>query len=199
MMAVTPVRTFSPRMMVVWPTRTPSTSVVASSVPAGSVPMVTPRSRNRGRSSAWRAVAMRSTMANVRMPPSYRWPFAVDRWPRKAAVLHGQRSTANGQHFAVVRDMPTSRNPRQGKKPSKSTPQQKAPGVESKLRPPADHGETSYRGAGGLAGLAAIITGGDSGIGPAVAIAFAREGADVAICHLSPKEEADANETVRWI
>ena len=95
--------------------------------------------------------------------------------------------------------MPKSRNPKQGRKPSKSTPQQKAPGVESKLRPHADHGETSYRGAGRLAGLAAIITGGDSGIGRAVAIAFAREGADVAICYLSPKEEADANETVRWI
>jgi len=95
--------------------------------------------------------------------------------------------------------MPKSRDPKQGRKPSKSTPQQKAPGVESKMQPKADHGEESYRGAGRLDGLAAIITGGDSGIGRAVAIAFAREGADVAIGYFAEKEEGDANETVRWI
>jgi NAD(P)-dependent dehydrogenase (short-subunit alcohol dehydrogenase family) len=67
------------------------------------------------------------------------------------------------------------------------------------MRPRPDHGEESYRGSGRLQGLAAIITGGDSGIGRAVAIAFAREGADVAIGYLSEKEEEDANETVRWI
>jgi NAD(P)-dependent dehydrogenase (short-subunit alcohol dehydrogenase family) len=77
--------------------------------------------------------------------------------------------------------------------------QQEAPGVEKKMTPKADHGEESYRGSGKLAGKAAIITGGDSGIGRAVAIAFAREGADVAIAYLSEKEEADAAETVRWI
>ena len=92
-----------------------------------------------------------------------------------------------------------SRNPKKGKKPSKSTPQQKAPGVEGKLRPHADHGEDSYRGAGRLLGLAAIITGGDSGVGRAIAIAFAREGADVAIGYFSEKEDDDANETVHWI
>src|ERR671926_156028 len=92
-----------------------------------------------------------------------------------------------------------TRDPKKGKKPSKSTPQQQAPGVEQKMRPAPDHGEKSYEGSGKLDGLAAIITGGDSGIGRAVAIAFAREGADVAIGYLSPKEEDDANETVRWI
>ncbi len=92
-----------------------------------------------------------------------------------------------------------SRDPKRGKKPSAKTPQQEAPGVERKMKPSADHGEKSYRGSGKLEGLAAIITGGDSGIGRAVAIAFAREGADVAIGYLSEKEDADARETAKWV
>ncbi|HEX2120016.1 MAG TPA: SDR family oxidoreductase [Thermoanaerobaculia bacterium] len=92
-----------------------------------------------------------------------------------------------------------ARDPKQGKKPSRSTPMQKAPGVEDRMTPEADHGEKSYRGSGKLKGLAALITGGDSGIGRAVAIAFAREGADVAIAYLSQKEEKDARETARWV
>jgi NAD(P)-dependent dehydrogenase (short-subunit alcohol dehydrogenase family) len=77
--------------------------------------------------------------------------------------------------------------------------QQDAPGTDEKLKPQADHGEESYRGSGKLEGRAAIITGGDSGIGRAVAIAFAREGADVAIGYLSEKEEKDAEETAKWV
>ena len=61
-----------------------------------------------------------------------------------------------------------------------------------------DHGEESYRGSGRLQGKKALITGGDSGIGRAVAIAFAREGADVAVVHL-PNEEEDARETTKWV
>ena len=76
--------------------------------------------------------------------------------------------------------------------------QQQPPGTESALEPKADHGEHSYRGTGRLAGKAAVITGGDSGIGKAVAIAYAREGADVLITHL-PQEAEDARDTVRWV
>src|SRR5262245_33419082 len=72
------------------------------------------------------------------------------------------------------------------------------PGLTAEMTPSADHGETSYRGLGRLTGRKALITGGDSGIGRAVAIAFAREGADVAVSYL-PAEEQDARETCRWI
>jgi NAD(P)-dependent dehydrogenase (short-subunit alcohol dehydrogenase family) len=77
--------------------------------------------------------------------------------------------------------------------------QQETPGTDKDLKPHADHGEESYRGSGKLNGQVAVITGGDSGIGRAVAIAFAREGADVAIGYLSEREEEDARETVKWV
>ncbi len=72
------------------------------------------------------------------------------------------------------------------------------PGLASKMNPPPDHGETSYRGSGRLDGRRALITGGDSGMGRGAAIAFAREGADVAINYL-PAEEEDAREVVGFI
>src|SRR4051812_37484030 len=72
------------------------------------------------------------------------------------------------------------------------------PGLASKMQPPPDHGETSYRGSGRLAGRKALITGGDSGMGRAAAIAFAREGADVAINYL-PAEEEDAQQVIGLI
>ncbi len=72
------------------------------------------------------------------------------------------------------------------------------PGLASKMDPRPDHGETSYRGSGRLAGRKALITGGDSGMGRAAAIAYAREGADVAINYL-PAEEPDAQEVIALI
>lgn len=77
------------------------------------------------------------------------------------------------------------------------TPQQQ-PGLTSDTHPTPDHGETSYRGSGRMMGRRALITGGDSGIGRAAAIAFAREGADVAIVHL-PEEAEDAESTADLI
>lgn len=89
--------------------------------------------------------------------------------------------------------------------PTKQYPQldipeqrQDEPGLDSKLQPKADHGQDTYRGCDRLKGRKSLITGGDSGIGRAVAIAFAREGADVAINYL-PAEEEDAKETIRAI
>ncbi|MFD4959416.1 SDR family oxidoreductase [Microbacterium sp. NPDC058389] len=73
--------------------------------------------------------------------------------------------------------------------------EQEQPGLIDRTRPTPDHGEDSYRGTGRLTDRRALITGGDSGIGRAVAIAFAREGADVAIVHL-PEEQEDADATV---
>jgi len=75
--------------------------------------------------------------------------------------------------------------------------QQTPPGSEAALHPKADHGETTYRGSGRLQDKATVITGGDSGIGRAVALAYAREGADVLISYLN--EHDDAKETARLV
>jgi NAD(P)-dependent dehydrogenase (short-subunit alcohol dehydrogenase family) len=93
----------------------------------------------------------------------------------------------------------TMQDPReQYPKPPFPAQPQPAPGLAARMEPKPDHGETSYQGSGRLAGRKALITGADSGIGRAAAIAFAREGADVAIGYL-PSEEEDAREVIALI
>jgi hypothetical protein len=89
---------------------------------------------------------------------------------------------------------PTSKYPR----PPYKKQSQPWPGLASQMEPKPDHGESRYRGSGRLAGRRALITGGDSGMGRAAAIAFAREGADVAVNYL-PDEEPDAREVMELI
>ena len=93
------------------------------------------------------------------------------------------------------RPAPPHQGPGQPSAAQPSAQSQHPPGSEADLQQAADHGE-SFRGSGKLEGRRALITGGDSGIGRAVAIAYAPEGADVAIAYL-PAEEDDAQETLR--
>ncbi|MBQ0986864.1 SDR family oxidoreductase [Streptomyces sp. F63] len=89
---------------------------------------------------------------------------------------------------------PVTRHPR----PEFPQQDQPHPGHPEEMRPEPDHGESSYRGSGRLEGRRTVVTGGDSGIGRAVALAFAREGADVLFTHLE-EEEKDARETARLV
>jgi len=102
-------------------------------------------------------------------------------------------STSDAKPFASLID-PTTKFP----KPPFPEQHQPWPGLASKMQPVPDHGETSYKGSGRLQGRKALITGGDSGMGRAAAIAYAREGADVAINYLID-EETDAQEVVALI
>src|SRR5215210_2729859 len=100
----------------------------------------------------------------------------------------------------MTEDQHTRQDPTQQYHQPDQQPEQELehPGLESEMQPEPDYGEDTYRGSGKLEGRAAIITGGDSGIGRAVALAFAREGADVLISYLA-EEEPDAQETARVV
>ncbi len=109
-------------------------------------------------------------------------------------VFGATEPQANATYAPINLQDPTSKYP----KPPFKGQSQPWPGLASQMDPKPDHGETSYKGSGRLAGRKALITGGDSGMGRAAAIAYAREGADVAINYF-PSEEPDAREVVALI
>lgn len=116
-----------------------------------------------------------------------------------ATVVAAPVLAASGVPTADTAGAPTLENPTtKYPKPPFKGQSQPWPGLASQMDPRPDHGETSYKGSGRLKGRKALITGGDSGMGRAAAIAYAREGADVAINYL-PAEEPDAREVIALI
>jgi NAD(P)-dependent dehydrogenase (short-subunit alcohol dehydrogenase family) len=114
--------------------------------------------------------------------------------PAYASLAQSTDRADSGAAAAVPLQDPRSKYPR----PPFGPQTQPWPGLAREMDPPPDHGEHSYRGSGRLAGRRALITGGDSGMGRAAAIAYAREGADVAINYF-PTEEPDAQDVLQFI
>jgi NAD(P)-dependent dehydrogenase (short-subunit alcohol dehydrogenase family) len=153
------------------------------------------------------AAGSRSTGASqagqARLPPARRVVRVDRRISRDPATSEaGSRRAGSVPSKPRCRATPSSLGARALGTPmgmsQQPSQQQDPPGLTSEMTPKPDHGEESYRGSGRMEGRRTIITGGDSGIGRAVAIAFAREGADVLFTYL-PEEEPDAEETARWV
>jgi len=117
----------------------------------------------------------------------------------KTLLTHPGMSNIMGVKGGFMADQTALQNPtNQYPEPKFPKQTQPEPGLANKMRPKPDHGEASYKGSGRLKNRKAVVTGADSGIGRATAIAFAREGADVAMNYL-PEEESDAKEVIELI